>query len=40
MPWKSNNKHSLIGGEFHHVVVNFDKDDKVKNWSSNTSSAY
>ena len=32
--------YSISGGKFHHVVVNFDKDGKVKNWSSNTTSAY
>ena len=32
--------YSISGGKFHHVVVNFDKDSKVKNWSSSTTSAY
>jgi outer membrane protein assembly factor BamE (lipoprotein component of BamABCDE complex) len=32
--------YSMSGGKFHHVVVNFDKDGKVKDWSSNTTGAY
>ena len=32
--------YSMSGGKFHHLVVNFDKDGKVKNWSSNTTSSY
>ena len=32
--------YSISGGKFHNVVVNFDKDGKVKSWSSNESSAY
>jgi len=32
--------YSISGGKFHHLVVNFDKDGKVKNWSSNTTSSY
>ena len=31
--------YSVSGGKFHHLVVSFDKDSKVKNWSSNTTSA-
>jgi hypothetical protein len=32
--------YSISGGKFHHVIVNFDKDSKVKDWSSNTTGAY
>lgn len=32
--------YSLSGGKFHHVMVNFDANGKVKSWSSNTTSAY
>lgn len=32
--------YSLSGGKFHHLVVIFDKDGKVKSWSSNTQGAY
>jgi outer membrane protein assembly factor BamE (lipoprotein component of BamABCDE complex) len=32
--------YSLSGGKFHHVVVTFDKDGKVKSWSSNTQGGY
>jgi outer membrane protein assembly factor BamE (lipoprotein component of BamABCDE complex) len=32
--------YSLSGGKFHHVVVTFDKDGKVKSWSSNTQGQY
>ena len=32
--------YSLSGGKFHHVVVTFDKDGKVKSWTSNTQGAY
>jgi outer membrane protein assembly factor BamE (lipoprotein component of BamABCDE complex) len=32
--------YSISGGKFHSVVVSFDKDGKVKSWSSNESSAY
>ena len=32
--------YSMSGGKFHHLVVNFDKDGKVKNWASNTTSSY
>jgi hypothetical protein len=30
----------MSGGKFHRLVVSFDKDGKVKSWSSNTTSAY
>jgi hypothetical protein len=30
----------MSGGKFHRLVVSFDKDSKVKSWSSNTTSAY
>jgi hypothetical protein len=32
--------YSVSGGKFHHVIVNFNKDGKVKDWSSNTTGAY
>ncbi len=32
--------YSLSGGKFQTVIVSFDKDGKVKSWSSNTSGAY
>jgi outer membrane protein assembly factor BamE (lipoprotein component of BamABCDE complex) len=32
--------YSIAGGKFQHLTVNFDKDGKVKNWSSNTQGAY
>lgn len=35
IPW-----YARTGGKFHHLVINFDKDGKVKSWSSNESSAY
>ena len=32
--------YTLSGGKFHHVMVTFDKDGKVKSWSTNTSGGY
>jgi outer membrane protein assembly factor BamE (lipoprotein component of BamABCDE complex) len=32
--------YSISGGKFHHTVISFDKDGKVKSWSTNESSAY
>lgn len=30
----------LMGGKFHHTMVSFDKDGKVKSWTTNETSAY
>ena len=30
----------LSGGKFHHLIVNFDKDAKVKSWSSGEEGLY
>ena len=32
--------YSVSGGKFQTLIVNFDKDSKVKSWSSNTQGAY
>jgi len=32
--------YSVSGGKFQHLVVTFDKDSKVKSWSSSTSGGY
>ena len=32
--------YSLSGGKFHHTMVTFDKDAKVKSWSTSTSGGY
>lgn len=32
--------YSLSGGKFHHLVVNFDKDGKVRNWTSGEQGMY
>ncbi len=32
--------YTISGGKFHNLVVSFDKDGKVKSWSSSESSAY
>jgi outer membrane protein assembly factor BamE (lipoprotein component of BamABCDE complex) len=32
--------YSLSGGKFHTTVINFDKDGKVKSWSTNAQGAY
>jgi outer membrane protein assembly factor BamE (lipoprotein component of BamABCDE complex) len=32
--------YSLSGGKFHHLIVNFDKDGKVKNWSTSAQGMY
>ena len=32
--------YSISGGKIQHLMVNFDKDGKVKSWSSSTSGGY
>ena len=32
--------YTVSGGKFHHLIVLFDKDNKVKSWSSNSTSSY
>jgi outer membrane protein assembly factor BamE (lipoprotein component of BamABCDE complex) len=32
--------YTISGGKFQHLTVNFDKEGKVKNWSSNRQGTY
>jgi outer membrane protein assembly factor BamE (lipoprotein component of BamABCDE complex) len=32
--------YTISGGKFQHLMVNFDKDGKVKDWSSSTQGAF